>query len=59
MRKVFNEATAANPLSFVSGVLGLYGFCRQILDHPEHRRHIMTGKCKLGTKERAEDERSA
>jgi hypothetical protein len=26
---VLNEATAANPLSFVSGVLRLYGFCRE------------------------------
>ena len=59
LRKVFNEATAANPLSFVSGVLRIYGFCRQKLDHPEHRRHIMTGKCRLGTKERAEDEQGS
>jgi hypothetical protein len=26
---VFNEATAADPLSFVSGILRPYGFCRQ------------------------------
>jgi hypothetical protein len=29
---IFNEATAANPLSFVSGFLRLYGFCRQNIE---------------------------